>query len=59
VTQVDSTFPDPVLGDTTRLALYSDHPDFNGAKFPTRALHGRVVPVAELYATAGRRRRAI
>lgn len=38
VTQIDSTFPDPVLGDTTSLTLYSDYRDFNGVKFPTRVL---------------------
>ncbi len=36
VTQVDSTFPDPVLGDTRQLTTYSDYRDFNGVKFPTR-----------------------
>lgn len=36
VTQVDSTFPDPVLGDTQQQTSYSDYRDFNGIKFPTR-----------------------
>jgi len=36
VTQVDSTFPDPVLGDTRNLTSYSDYKDFGGVKFPAR-----------------------
>jgi glyoxylase-like metal-dependent hydrolase (beta-lactamase superfamily II) len=36
VMQVDSTFPDPVLGDTQQVTSYSDYRDFNGVKFPTR-----------------------
>ena len=36
VTQVDSTFADPVLGDTQQRTVYSDYRDFDGVKFPTR-----------------------
>jgi hypothetical protein len=36
VTQVDSTFPDPVLGDTATVTTYSDYKDFGGVKFPAR-----------------------
>jgi len=36
VIQVESTFPDPVLGDTTALTTYSDYRDFGGVKFPGR-----------------------
>jgi glyoxylase-like metal-dependent hydrolase (beta-lactamase superfamily II) len=36
VTQVDSTYPDPVLGDTAVRTTYSDYKDFAGIKFPTR-----------------------
>jgi len=36
VTQVESTFPDPVLGDTAAVTTYSDYRDFGGVKFPTR-----------------------
>jgi glyoxylase-like metal-dependent hydrolase (beta-lactamase superfamily II) len=36
VTQVASTFADPVLGDTATLTRYSDYRDFGGVKFPTR-----------------------
>ena len=36
VTQVDSVFPDPVLGDTRALTSYSDYRDFAGIKFPMR-----------------------
>jgi glyoxylase-like metal-dependent hydrolase (beta-lactamase superfamily II) len=36
VTQVDSTFPDAVLGDTQQITSYSDYRDFNGVKFPMR-----------------------
>jgi glyoxylase-like metal-dependent hydrolase (beta-lactamase superfamily II) len=36
VTQVDSTFPDPVLGDTATVTTYSDYKDFGGVKFPLR-----------------------
>ena len=36
VTQVESTFPDPVLGDTRAVTTYSDYADFGGVKFPKR-----------------------
>jgi glyoxylase-like metal-dependent hydrolase (beta-lactamase superfamily II) len=36
VTQVDSTFPDPVLGDTTARTTYGDYRDVGGVKFPGR-----------------------
>jgi glyoxylase-like metal-dependent hydrolase (beta-lactamase superfamily II) len=37
VTQVDSTFPDPVLGDTRSLTTYSDYREVGGGvKFPMR-----------------------
>ena len=36
VTQVDSSFPDPVLGDTKALTQYSDYRDVGGIKFPMR-----------------------
>ncbi len=36
VTQVDSTFPDAVMGDTQQRTAYADYRDFNGVKFPTR-----------------------
>ena len=36
VTQVDSTFPDPVLGDTRALTVYSDYRDAGGIQFPMR-----------------------
>ncbi len=36
VTQVDSTYPDPVMGDTAVRTSYSDYKDFGGVKFPTR-----------------------
>jgi glyoxylase-like metal-dependent hydrolase (beta-lactamase superfamily II) len=36
VTQVDSTVPDPVLGDTAVRTTYSDYKDFGGVQFPTR-----------------------
>jgi glyoxylase-like metal-dependent hydrolase (beta-lactamase superfamily II) len=36
VSQVDSTFPDPVLGDTKAVTIYSDYRDQGGVKFPTR-----------------------
>ncbi len=36
VTQVDSTYPDPVLGDAAVRTTYSDYKDFSGIKFPTR-----------------------
>jgi glyoxylase-like metal-dependent hydrolase (beta-lactamase superfamily II) len=36
VTQVASTFADPVLGDTATLTQYSDYRDFGGVKFPSR-----------------------
>ena len=37
VTQVDSVFPDPVLGDTRTVTSYSDYRDVGGVKFPTRS----------------------
>ncbi|MDM0026718.1 MBL fold metallo-hydrolase [Variovorax saccharolyticus] len=36
VTQVDSVFPDPVLGDTRTVTSYSDYRDVAGIKFPMR-----------------------
>ncbi|NDZ14367.1 MBL fold metallo-hydrolase [Variovorax sp. WS11] len=36
VTQVDSVFPDPVLGDTRALTSYSDYRDVAGIRFPMR-----------------------
>ena len=36
VNQVDSIYPDPVLGDTKVFTQYSDYRDFGGLKFPTR-----------------------
>jgi glyoxylase-like metal-dependent hydrolase (beta-lactamase superfamily II) len=36
VTQVDSTYPDPVLGDTAVVTQYSDYRDVTGIKFPGR-----------------------
>lgn len=37
VTQVESTFPDPVLGDTQALTAYSDYRDVGGGiRFPMR-----------------------
>jgi glyoxylase-like metal-dependent hydrolase (beta-lactamase superfamily II) len=36
VTQVDSTYPDPVMGDTAVTTTYADYKDFGGVKFPTR-----------------------
>jgi glyoxylase-like metal-dependent hydrolase (beta-lactamase superfamily II) len=36
VTQVDSTFADPVLGDTAVRTSYSDYKEFGAIKFPTR-----------------------
>lgn len=36
VTQVDSVFPDPVLGDTRMVTSYSDYRDIAGIKFPMR-----------------------
>jgi glyoxylase-like metal-dependent hydrolase (beta-lactamase superfamily II) len=36
VTQVDSTFSDPVLGDTPAVTTYADYSDFSGIKFPKR-----------------------
>ena len=36
VTRVESTFPDPVMGDTTTVTHYDDYHDFGGIKFPTR-----------------------
>ncbi len=36
VTRVDSTYPDPVMGDTAVTTTYADYKDFSGVKFPTR-----------------------
>ncbi|HEX2541346.1 MAG TPA: MBL fold metallo-hydrolase [Caldimonas sp.] len=36
VSQVDSLFADPVLGDTRAVTTYSDYRDFSGVRFPTR-----------------------
>lgn len=36
VTQVDSVFPDPVLGDTRTVTTYSDYRAVAGIQFPTR-----------------------
>ena len=36
VTQVESIFPDPVLGDTRALTVYSDYRDTGGIQFPMR-----------------------
>jgi glyoxylase-like metal-dependent hydrolase (beta-lactamase superfamily II) len=36
VTQVDSTFADPVLGDTQAVTRYSDYRSFGSLKFPGR-----------------------
>ena len=36
VERVDSVQPNPVLGDTQTVTLYSDYRDFAGVKFPTR-----------------------
>jgi glyoxylase-like metal-dependent hydrolase (beta-lactamase superfamily II) len=34
VKKVESTFADPVLGDTAAVTTYSDYHDYNGVKFP-------------------------
>ena len=36
VSEVESTFADPVLGDTRAVTTYSDYRDFAGVKFPMR-----------------------
>jgi len=36
VDRVESRFPDPVLGDTVVVTIYSDYRDYGGVKFPTR-----------------------
>jgi Metallo-beta-lactamase superfamily len=36
VSRVESTFPDPVLGDTAAATSYADYRDFGGIKFPMR-----------------------
>lgn len=36
VTQVESTYPDAVTGDTTAVTRYSDYKDFGGVRFPQR-----------------------
>jgi hypothetical protein len=36
VTKVETTESNPVLGDMSVVATYSDYKDFNGIKFPTR-----------------------
>jgi glyoxylase-like metal-dependent hydrolase (beta-lactamase superfamily II) len=38
VSHVNSTFPDPVMGDTQTVTTYSDYRDFGGVKFPMRVL---------------------
>jgi len=53
VTQVDSVFADPVLGDTKAVTTYSDYRDFGGVKFPMRVrqtMGGH--PVLDLAVTA-------
>jgi glyoxylase-like metal-dependent hydrolase (beta-lactamase superfamily II) len=34
VTKIETKRPDPVLGDTPVVAMFSDYKDFNGVKFP-------------------------
>jgi len=36
VTQVDSVFPDPVLGDTKTVTTYADYREVGGIRFPMR-----------------------
>src|SRR5712691_3806623 len=36
VERVESRIPDPVLGETTAVTLYSDYRDYGGVKFPSR-----------------------
>ena len=36
VTKVETTVPNPLLGDMAVIATYSDYKDFNGIKFPTK-----------------------
>lgn len=36
VTRVSTTIANPVMGDTARIANYSDYKDFNGIKFPAK-----------------------
>jgi glyoxylase-like metal-dependent hydrolase (beta-lactamase superfamily II) len=36
VTKVETTIPNPVLGDTPVVTTYSDYKDYGGVKFPTR-----------------------
>jgi glyoxylase-like metal-dependent hydrolase (beta-lactamase superfamily II) len=36
VTRVETTIPNPVMGDTALVANYSDYKDFNGVQFPGR-----------------------
>ena len=36
VERVESRLPDPVLGETTAVARYSDYRDYGGVKFPSR-----------------------
>lgn len=41
VDKVDSTFPDPVLGDTSVVTTYADYRDFSGIKFPGRIMQSQ------------------
>jgi len=36
VTKVETTVPNPLLGDTAVICTYSDYKDFGGVKFPTK-----------------------
>ena len=38
VTRVATKIPNPVMGDTDLVAMYSDYKDFNGVQFPTKIL---------------------
>jgi len=38
VTKVETTIPNPVLGDTPLVTTYSDYKDYGGVKFPTKIL---------------------
>jgi glyoxylase-like metal-dependent hydrolase (beta-lactamase superfamily II) len=38
VTRVETKIPNPVLGDMSVVATYSEYKDFNGVKFPTKIL---------------------
>ena len=53
ITQVDSVFADPVLGDTKAVTTYSDYRDFGGVKFPMRVRQTMGgYPVLDLAVTA-------